>query len=72
MWPFLVLYMVTYHSVAFRRMEIIDKWRVWICSRSHLVRAVKPILPETAELTDTAQSNPSTPEERVTQQPLGK
>lgn len=70
MWPFLVLYMVTYHSADLRCMEITDKWRVWICSRSRNICAVNPTLPEAVELTDTAESKSSPLEERVTQQAL--
>lgn len=71
MWPFLVLHMVTHHSVALRCMEIIDKRRVWICLRSHIVCAVNPTSPEAAELTDRAPRNSFTPAECVTQQPPG-
>lgn len=72
MWRFLVLYMVTYHSVAFKHIEIIEKWRVWVCSRSHIVHAVNQTTPESAELTDTAKSDSSPSEKCVTEQALGK
>lgn len=72
MWPFLVLHMVTYHSADLRCMEITDKWRVWTCSRSHIIWAVNPTSPEAVELTDTAESNSSPLEECVTQQALDK
>lgn len=64
--------MVTYQSVAFRHTEATEKWRVWVCSRGHIVHAVNPKPPEAVELTDTAESNSSPSEECVTEPALGK